>query len=194
MAADRPGLDKDRIVATALELLDRRGFGHLSLKKIADALGVQTPALYWHIKDRAELYGAMVEVMFRESLDAIDPALTGSDFLVAFGRALHATQRRRRDSASLIAYATPTTPLAQSLLQQVMERLVAGNFTPLQAVQAQSVVQAFTLGWSLFEENRAVDAIMEQMMDVPEAFEAGLAAIAAGFRPEGRHAAPGAAG
>lgn len=182
MASARPALDKQRIVATALDLLDRRGFGQLSLKKIAEELGVQTPALYWHIKDRADLYGAMVAVMFRESLDAIPSALTGPDYLVAFGRALHETQRRRRDSASLIAFAAPSMELEQVLYDSVVARLTAGGMTPVEAVQAQSVVQAFTLGWSLFEDNRQVDALMGKMMDVPEAFEAGLAAIAAGFR------------
>lgn len=175
------GLDKKKIVETALDLLERDGFGALSLRKVADALGVQTPALYWHVRNRAELHGLMAEAMFREALDAIDPALVGGDYLVALGRAQHATWMRRRDSARLIGLAPPTEPVRGEFLDRIFNRLMAGGLDSRRAIQAHSALQSFTLGWTLFQGNQTVDALMHELMDVDEGFEAGLAAIAAGF-------------
>src|ERR671911_97938 len=83
-------LDPARIVETRPRVLDDHGFDQLSLRRIADELGVQTPALYWHIRDREELYGLMAEAMLREALARIPGSLAGRAFLVALGRALHA--------------------------------------------------------------------------------------------------------
>ena len=175
------GLDKKMIVETALDLLERDGFAALSLRRVADALGVQTPALYWHVRNRAELHGLMAEAMFREALDSVDPALVGGDYLVALGHAQHETWMRRRDSARLIGLAPPTKLVRESFLVHILDRLRAGGLDSRRAIQAHSALQSFTLGWTLFQGNQTVDALMHELMDVDEGFEAGLAAIAAGF-------------
>ncbi|MFN8465289.1 MAG: WHG domain-containing protein [Caldilineaceae bacterium] len=48
--ARRPGLDRDAVVRAAVELLDSEGAGTLSLGRVADRLGVQTPSLYNHVE------------------------------------------------------------------------------------------------------------------------------------------------
>lgn len=48
--ARRPGLDRDAVVQAAVELLDSEGAGTLSLGRVADRLGVQTPSLYNHVE------------------------------------------------------------------------------------------------------------------------------------------------
>ncbi len=48
--ARRPGLDRDAVVQAAVELLDSEGAGTLSLGRVADRLGVQTPSLSNHVE------------------------------------------------------------------------------------------------------------------------------------------------
>ena len=48
--ARRPGLDRDAVVGAAVELLDSEGVGTLSLGRVAERLGVQTPSLYNHVE------------------------------------------------------------------------------------------------------------------------------------------------
>lgn len=45
----RAGLDKPTVVAAAAALVNRDGVAALSLKRLADELGVQTPSLYNHV-------------------------------------------------------------------------------------------------------------------------------------------------
>ena len=47
--ARRPGLDREAVVQAAVELLDSEGVGSLSLGRLAERLGVQTPSLYNHV-------------------------------------------------------------------------------------------------------------------------------------------------
>lgn len=45
----RAGLDKTTVVRAAVALVNREGAAALSLKRLADELGVQTPSLYNHV-------------------------------------------------------------------------------------------------------------------------------------------------
>lgn len=53
--ARRPGLDKARVVQAAAELVDAEGIDALSLSRLAERLGVQTPSLYNHVDGLAGL-------------------------------------------------------------------------------------------------------------------------------------------
>jgi AcrR family transcriptional regulator len=59
----KPGLTVERIVATAIELADAEGFDGLSMRRVADALGVGTMSLYRYVRSKAELYELMVDAV-----------------------------------------------------------------------------------------------------------------------------------
>jgi TetR/AcrR family tetracycline transcriptional repressor len=181
-------LEKEAIVGAGLVLLQAEGFEALSLRKIADALGVQTPALYWHVKNRAELYGLMSEHMLHEAIDNVDDALDGQAWLLAFGRSIHDVHMRRRDAAMLVSSVMPSQVMERELLRHIVARLVAGGMTTADAVIAHSAVLSLTLGWSLFESNAQVVALMQESMDVDAGFTASLEALVDGLfaRSSGR--------
>ena len=53
--AARPPLDRGRIVATGLAIVDKDGAEALTVRRLADALGVSPMSIYWHVTDKAEL-------------------------------------------------------------------------------------------------------------------------------------------
>jgi len=183
-------LEPRAIVDTGLNILQEEGFAALSLRKIADALGVQTPALYWHVKNRAELYGLMSQHMLREALDAVDDDLGARDWLLEFGRSIHRVHTRRRDAASLVSSVMPSQVLRNDLLGPIVRRLVAAGMSPSDAFVAYSAVLSLTLGWSLFESNAQIAALMRESMDVEVGFNAGLEALIDGLFATDRTAAP----
>ncbi|GLQ08999.1 TetR family transcriptional regulator [Devosia yakushimensis] len=58
-----PALSLDRIVATAVDLLDADGIGGLTMRKLADRLGAGAMSLYWHVDNK--------EAVFDLALDAV---------------------------------------------------------------------------------------------------------------------------
>ena len=52
-------LDQAAIVGAAFEVLNNEGLDGLSLRLVAEQLGVQAPALYWHVHNKAELLSLM---------------------------------------------------------------------------------------------------------------------------------------
>ena len=64
--ATAPSLSRERIVATALAMIDREGLEAVTTRRLADELGVQAPSLYNHIRSKEALLDAVAESVFEE--------------------------------------------------------------------------------------------------------------------------------
>jgi AcrR family transcriptional regulator len=62
----RPGLDVDRVVAAAVEIADAEGLAALSMRKVAERLGVGTMSLYTYVPAKAELIDVMYDTVCGE--------------------------------------------------------------------------------------------------------------------------------
>jgi AcrR family transcriptional regulator len=51
-----PSLSLERIVATAVELLDSQGIDGLTMRRLADRLGSGAMSLYWHVDNKEEVF------------------------------------------------------------------------------------------------------------------------------------------
>lgn len=56
----RIGLTKDLILQSAMEVVDSVGTEKLTLKKLAEKLGVRSPSLYSHFNSLSDLYNALM--------------------------------------------------------------------------------------------------------------------------------------
>ncbi|RZS31251.1 TetR family transcriptional regulator [Herbihabitans rhizosphaerae] len=63
----KPGLSVDAIVSAAIQLADTEGLGALSMRKVADKLGVGTMSLYTYVPAKAELIDCMVDTVSTET-------------------------------------------------------------------------------------------------------------------------------
>ncbi len=61
------GLSPDRIIQAAIGLADAQGLSAVSMRRVADGLGVGTMSLYTHVAGKAELLDAMLDVVLGET-------------------------------------------------------------------------------------------------------------------------------
>jgi TetR/AcrR family tetracycline transcriptional repressor len=172
-------LSRDSIVSAALRVLEQEGLDGLTMRRIADDLDVQAPALYWYVENRSDLLGLMAEELLRQALDKLDPNAVGGEFLLLLGRALGRQQHERRDVARLIAVSSPSPEGHRRVQTRIHSRLIAGGVAD--PVGATMAVFAFTLGWALFHAHPPMNAHIANAMSPEKAFDAGLRAIVAGF-------------
>ncbi|CAA9570911.1 MAG: Transcriptional regulator, AcrR family [uncultured Thermomicrobiales bacterium] len=62
----KPGLSVERIVRAAIEVADAEGLATLSMRRLAEHLGVGTMSLYTYLPGKAELVDVMVDTVHRE--------------------------------------------------------------------------------------------------------------------------------
>jgi AcrR family transcriptional regulator len=70
-----PPLSLERIVSTAVELLDAQGIGGLTMRRLADRLGSGVMSLYWHIDNKEDVFDLALDsvLQYREPLQTSAP-------------------------------------------------------------------------------------------------------------------------
>jgi AcrR family transcriptional regulator len=68
----RSGLSLKAIVAAAMEIADAQGVDALSMRNVAERLGVGTMSLYTHVPSKAELIELMVDTAYGELYTSMD--------------------------------------------------------------------------------------------------------------------------
>jgi len=72
LMSDTDKLLSDRILETANNLFVNKGYHGMSMREISDALGVSKAALYYHFKDKEELFLAILKVYLDEMSQTLD--------------------------------------------------------------------------------------------------------------------------
>ena len=62
----RTPLTRERVLRTAITLADQSGIASLSMRKLAQALGVEAMSLYNHVAKKDDLLNGMVDLVFGE--------------------------------------------------------------------------------------------------------------------------------
>ncbi|CAN5545100.1 TetR family transcriptional regulator BpeR [soil metagenome] len=86
---------RERLIDTAEDLFFRNGVSHTPLNEIALAAGVTRGAIYWHFKDKAALFNAMMERVCLPLEERLEPAPleSGSDPLLRLRSGIMAALR-----------------------------------------------------------------------------------------------------
>ncbi len=184
--AEREGvrLDRELIVRTALDLLDEVGLDALSTRKLAERLGVQSPALYWHVRGKPEL----LDLMAQELMGApeVDPGgATWAERAMSAARARRRRLLSRRDGARLIAGTRPGPDVARAA-EEALAELVAAGLDPATALHTLIAISHFVTGFVL-EEQAAAGREVPTPAGGPD-HPLLRAAIATGGPPEGDRA------
>jgi AcrR family transcriptional regulator len=81
MASSAPeprGARARQIVAVALDLLEEEGPSALSMRRIADRIGIRAPSIYEHLPDKRTLEAAIISVGFERQAEAFEAAVEGA--------------------------------------------------------------------------------------------------------------------
>jgi len=66
---------RDRILAVATELFSAKGFEGVSIRNIANEVGVKLPTLYYYFKDKRDLYEEVESTAYGEARDRLAKVL-----------------------------------------------------------------------------------------------------------------------
>ncbi|MFB7268573.1 TetR family transcriptional regulator, partial [Streptomyces nojiriensis] len=124
----RTPLSRDRVLRAAVAFADDAGIEALSMRKLAQELGVVPMALYKHVANKEELLDGMVEVV----VAGIAGQVPGSDWKSAVrGRILGARGALLAHTwaAQVIRSRTSPTPAVLAYLDSVIGTFRAGGFS-----------------------------------------------------------------
>ncbi|MFY0565595.1 TetR/AcrR family transcriptional regulator C-terminal domain-containing protein [Archangium lansingense] len=148
-------LDRERVVGTALRVLNEVGLEGLTLRRIASELNVQAPALYWHFKNKQELLDEMATAMLRDLVKAERPAgqeRGWRELMAEMARGLRRMLLGYRDGAKVFSGTRLTDPSLYASLDAMLRQFVEAGFSLRDAVSGYSTVYNYTVGFTIEEQ------------------------------------------
>jgi AcrR family transcriptional regulator len=201
--ARRP-LSRERIVETALAIVDAEGLDALSMRRLGAELGVNPMAAYYHIPNKAALLDAVVEAVMAEiDLSVDDPSLSPEERLVNAAREYARVLLLHANTLPVLLARGPSTPAALAPVELMVGILRDGGLSLEHAVAGMNTVAAMVRGYVAMvaagmdegerptpEEMAAVmppeefphlyEAVIELGRDPQDQFEFGLRRVAIG--------------
>jgi AcrR family transcriptional regulator len=150
----RAPLSRERVLETAVTLADRHGLEWLSMRKLADELGVAAMSLYYYVPNKVELIDGMIDIVFSE----IEPPSLEHDWKTAMRRRANSTRQalnRHRWAVGQMEGRTTHGPANLRLHDAVLGCLRAAGFSIEMTVHAYSVQDAYIYGFALQETDMA---------------------------------------
>jgi AcrR family transcriptional regulator len=124
----RAPLSRDRVLRAAVALADDAGIDSVSMRRLAQDLGVVPMALYKHVANKDELLDGMVDLIVGE----IDPPAHGADWKDAIRQRILSARRsllRHRWASQVVETRPHATPVVLDYMDSLIGMFRAGGFS-----------------------------------------------------------------
>jgi AcrR family transcriptional regulator len=164
-APRRVALSRGRVLRAAVAHADTAGIESLSMRKLAEELGVVPMALYKHVTNKEELLDGMIDVVVGE----IDPPVPGIDWKGAVRRRILSARRallRHPWASRVIESKKNPTLVVLEYMDSMIGIFLAGGFSVNLTHHVMHVIGSRILGFSqeLFNDSRTVDPEVQAVM------------------------------
>ncbi|MET8853473.1 TetR/AcrR family transcriptional regulator [Amycolatopsis sp. NPDC004625] len=169
-----------RIVEASMVVFHEVGAAGLSMRRVADRLGVHAGSLYYHVRDKNALLCLMADRVAQQAyddgttaLDSLPPEAGWQEQVVAQAEALRHTLLRHPGGAALLAGSPRTlSPAALGLMERLLRTLSHAGVPATHRSVAADAVLSHVTGFVLQEQSEP---------GVPDPREEDVAALAARF-------------
>jgi AcrR family transcriptional regulator len=147
----RPAVPLERIVTTALQIVDDEGADALSMRTLAQRLDSGTATLYRHFTSRADLIAHVVDLVFGSvEIDTTElAAMTWQEATKTAAHAMFDVLRRHRNLAPLLAEDVPIGPNALATREAFIALLLDNGFPPALAARSYATLARYILGFAI---------------------------------------------
>jgi TetR/AcrR family transcriptional regulator, tetracycline repressor protein len=131
--AERSRLTKQTVVDRGLALADASGLDGLTIRRLAQDLGVTPMALYWHFRSKEELLLGLAEQVWSEIDVNVDPALPWPRQLAGLLESLIRALRAHPCASQLLLETEKQSESFLRATEITLEVLRGAGFDPLRA-------------------------------------------------------------
>lgn len=127
-APRRTHLSRDRVLRAAVALADEAGIESVSMRTLAEKVGVVPMALYKHVANKEELLDGMVDVVVGE----IDPVVTATDWKSTIRHRILSARKvmlRHPWASTVIESRKAATPVVLAYMDSILAIFRGGGFS-----------------------------------------------------------------
>nr|WP_246574505.1 TetR/AcrR family transcriptional regulator C-terminal domain-containing protein [Chelatococcus asaccharovorans] len=147
-----------------MELLDEAGLEGLTMRKLADALKIQAPSLYWHFANKSELLDGMADALLENVGRGVSQDQPWEGRLCQIAGELRQALLSRRDASRVFA---GTYPISGNILRVgslIHDCLLNAGMDERRTSWSVFILSHYVIGFSIEEQ---------ALMNVPEELRQG---------------------
>jgi AcrR family transcriptional regulator len=141
---------KQEILDAALAIADERGIDAISMRAVADRVGLTPMALYPHVGDKSGLLDGLVGRILSE-LPVPDSGTDWRDRLDALAHAARGVAKRHPAAVGLLFSRPGITPDAVRVIDAVYQALLDAGVSPAQVPRLERMFSTLVLGYGMSE-------------------------------------------
>ncbi len=172
----RGSLSRELVLQGAMAVADAGGIAALTIRSLADSLGVRPMSVYHYVATKEEILDGIVDVVFGE----IETPTPGGDWRVELHRravSCRAVLRRHSWAIGLLESRTAPGPATLRHHDAVLATLRAAGFSRALTAHAYALIDSYTYGFALQEAGlpfEGPDGPAEIAEPIVERFATGL--------------------
>jgi AcrR family transcriptional regulator len=150
MAEDRPRLSRERVLEGAMAVADEAGLAALTIRSLAQTLGVKPMSVYYYVANKDEILDGLVDLVFNE----IELPTPGGDWRAEMERRAHSARRALRSHPWAIGLMESRTSPGPATLRHhdaVIATLRGAGFSQQLTAHAYALLDSYTYGFALQE-------------------------------------------
>jgi TetR/AcrR family tetracycline transcriptional repressor len=145
-------LSREQVLAAALGLLDEVGLEHLTMRRLAAALGVQNGATYWHFPSKQALLETMADTLLTGLTAGLDAEWPWDERITTLARRLRRALLSRRDGGRLFSAVFFPLPNALAYGEAVIAALGESGLSSRDAAWAADTLTYYVVGHTIEEQ------------------------------------------
>jgi AcrR family transcriptional regulator len=150
-------LSRERILRCALSFADEKGIESLSMRKLAQALGVQAMSLYNHVTNKDDILDGIVDLVVGE-ISVPDQALDWKIAMQRRSRSAYQVLLRHSWATMLLMSRINVGPAMLRYIDATLGCLMEAGFSDELADHAWNVIDSHIYGFTLQELNFPIEA------------------------------------
>jgi AcrR family transcriptional regulator len=166
-AEPRPPLSRDRVLHAAINLADNGGIEALTMRKLAQELGVEAMSLYYYVANKDELLAGILDLVVSE----MEPPSSGTDWAAAMRTSAMSSYRallRHRWAVRLLMSSTRVSPARLRWMEGILRCLREGGFSANMTHHAYHALESHIMGFTLWVTSLPFKA--EELADIGATF------------------------
>ena len=148
--ATRARLSRQRVLDGALRIADEHGLDALTMRRLAQELGVEAMTLYYHVANKDEILAAIADSVLEE-FDLPTPVGEWKQELRATALSAYRALGRHPWAATLMLAMRSPSRLRLAYMDSILGTLAAAGFTEEQTDHGYHVIEGHIMGFTLWE-------------------------------------------
>jgi AcrR family transcriptional regulator len=155
--AERVPLNRERVLRAAVEVADAGGIGSLTIRSLAQALGVKPMSVYHHVANKEQILDGIVDIVFGE-IDLPSPDGEWRAEIRRRAGSARSVLGRHRWAIGLLESRTNPGPATMRHHDANLATFRAGGFSIELTAHAYALVDSYVYGFALQEASLPFDS------------------------------------